>query len=45
MNRLISWLNRHVVQIAAKVGSIKWLVAPRDAFIAIIPSTILLLVY
>ena len=38
MNAFIGWLNRHVVPIAAKIGSIRWLVALRDAFIAIIPA-------
>ena len=38
MNAFIGWLNRHVVPIAAKIGSIRWLVALRDAFIAIMPA-------
>lgn len=37
MNALINWLNKHVVPIAAKIGSIRWLVALRDAFISIMP--------
>ncbi len=40
MNALINWLNKHVVPIAAKIGSIRWLVALRDAFIAIMPLTL-----
>ena len=38
MNAFIGWLNRHVVPVAAKIGSIRWLVALRDAFIAIMPA-------
>lgn len=38
MNGLINWLNKHVVPIAARIGSIRWLVALRDAFIAIMPA-------
>lgn len=37
MNAIINWLNKHVVPIAAKIGSIRWLVALRDAFISIMP--------
>lgn len=39
MNTLISWLNKHLVPIAAKIGTVRWLVALRDAFIAIMPAT------
>lgn len=39
MNSLIEWLNKHIVPIAAKIGSVKWLVALRDAFISIMPAT------
>ncbi|RXT58812.1 PTS sugar transporter subunit IIC [Lacticaseibacillus chiayiensis] len=38
MNKLINWLNEHVVPIAARIGSVRWLVALRDAFIAIMPA-------
>lgn len=38
MNGLIKWLNKHVVPIAAKIGQVSWLVALRDAFIAIMPA-------
>ncbi|WEV40228.1 PTS sugar transporter subunit IIC [Lactobacillus sp. ESL0684] len=38
MNALIKWLNKYVVPVAAKIGSIRWLVALRDAFIAIMPA-------
>ncbi len=37
MNALINWLNKHVVPIAAKIGSVRWLVALRDAFISLMP--------
>lgn len=37
MNAIINWLNKHVVPIAAKIGSVRWLVALRDAFISIMP--------
>lgn len=37
MNALINWLNKHVVPIAAKIGSIRWLIALRDAFIVMMP--------
>ena len=37
MNALINWLNKHVVPVAAKIGSVRWLVALRDAFISIMP--------
>ena len=26
MNAFIGWLNRHIVPVAAKIGSIRWLV-------------------
>lgn len=39
MNSFIEWLNKHLVPIASKIGSIRWLVALRDAFIAIMPAT------
>ena len=38
MNAFINWLNKHVVPIAAKIGSVRWLIALRDAFIAIMPA-------
>ena len=39
MNALIGWLQKHVVPIAAKIGSIRWLIALRDAFISMMPAT------
>lgn len=39
MDALVKWLNKYLVPIAAKIGSIRWLVALRDAFIAIMPAT------
>lgn len=38
MNAFIEWLNKHLVPIAAKIGSVRWLVALRDAFISIMPA-------
>ena len=37
MNAIINWLNKHLVPVAAKIGSVRWLVALRDAFISIMP--------
>ena len=39
MNALIGLLQKHVVPIAAKIGSIRWLIALRDAFISMMPAT------
>ncbi|KRK71769.1 PTS sugar transporter subunit IIC [Lacticaseibacillus nasuensis] len=39
MNTLIKWLEKTVVPVAAKIGSIRWLVALRDAFITTMPAT------
>lgn len=39
MHSFIEWLNKHVVPIASKIGSVRWLIALRDAFIAIMPAT------
>ncbi|MCI1891196.1 PTS sugar transporter subunit IIC [Schleiferilactobacillus perolens] len=39
MNGLIRWLEKYVVPVATKIGSIRWLVALRDAFIATMPAT------
>lgn len=39
MNSFINWLNKHLVPVAAKIGSIRWLVALRDAFVAMMPAT------
>ncbi|NVY96281.1 PTS sugar transporter subunit IIC [Lactobacillus sp. DCY120] len=39
MNGVINWLNKYLVPVAVKIGSIRWLVALRDAFIAIMPAT------
>lgn len=38
MNAFINWLDKHIVPIAAKIGSVRWLIALRDAFIAIMPA-------
>lgn len=38
MNAFINWLNKHIVPVAAKIGSVRWLIALRDAFIAIMPA-------
>jgi len=40
MNGFTNWMEKHFVPIAAKIGSQKFLVAIRDAFIAIMPITI-----
>lgn len=39
MNAIMKWLEKYVMPVAAKVGSIRWLVALRDAFIATLPIT------
>lgn len=39
MNALSGWLERHILPIAAKIGSQKHLVALRDAFIGMLPVT------
>ncbi|WDF82953.1 PTS sugar transporter subunit IIC [Lacticaseibacillus pabuli] len=39
MNAFIKWLDKYMVPIATKIGSVRWLVALRDAFIAIMPAT------
>ncbi|MDH6364463.1 PTS system cellobiose-specific IIC component [Enterococcus sp. PF1-24] len=39
MDAFTSWLERHVLPIAAKIGSEKHLVALRDAFIGMMPAT------
>ena len=38
MNSFIEWLNKHLVPVAAKIGAVGWLIALRDAFIAIMPA-------
>ena len=38
MNSFIEWLNKHLVPVAAKIGAVRWLIALRDAFIAIMPA-------
>ena len=38
MNSFIEWLNKHLVPVAAKISGVRWLVALRDAFIAIMPA-------
>lgn len=39
MNALSGWLERHILPVAAKIGSQKHLVALRDAFIGMMPAT------
>ncbi|MCI1893746.1 MAG: PTS sugar transporter subunit IIC [Lactobacillus sp.] len=39
MNAIMNWLEKYVVPVAAKIGSIRWLVALRDSFIATLPIT------
>ncbi|UQS81876.1 PTS sugar transporter subunit IIC [Bombilactobacillus folatiphilus] len=39
MDALVKWLNKYLVPVAAKIGSVRWLVALRDAFVAIMPAT------
>ncbi|WP_225048347.1 PTS sugar transporter subunit IIC [Lacticaseibacillus kribbianus] len=39
MQAIMNWLEKYVVPVAAKIGSIRWLVALRDAFIATLPIT------
>lgn len=39
MNGLVSWMEKYILPIAAKIGSEKHLVALRDAFITMMPAT------
>lgn len=39
MNGIMSWMEEHFIPVAAKIGSQRHLVAIRDAFIAIMPVT------
>ena len=39
MNALQQWMERHIVPIAAKIGSQKHLVALRDSFVGMLPAT------
>lgn len=39
MDKLSAWMERHLLPIAAKIGSQKHLVALRDAFIGTMPAT------
>lgn len=39
MKAIMNWLEKYVVPVAVKIGSIKWLVALRDAFIGTMPAT------
>ncbi|TLG80892.1 PTS sugar transporter subunit IIC [Vagococcus zengguangii] len=39
MNALVSWMERYILPVAAKIGSQKHLVALRDAFISMMPAT------
>ncbi|MFD1433246.1 PTS sugar transporter subunit IIC [Lacticaseibacillus yichunensis] len=39
MQVIMNWLEKYVVPVAAKIGSIPWLVALRDSFIATLPIT------
>lgn len=39
MQAIMNLLEKYVVPVAAKIGSIPWLVALRDSFIATLPIT------
>jgi PTS system cellobiose-specific IIC component len=39
MDGLTSWMERHILPVAAKIGAQKHLVALRDAFIGMMPAT------
>lgn len=39
MNGLVSWMEKYILPVAAKIGSEKHLVALRDAFITMMPAT------
>ncbi|WP_125607058.1 PTS sugar transporter subunit IIC [Lapidilactobacillus bayanensis] len=39
MQKLMDWLEKFVVPVAVKIGSIRWLVALRDGFISTLPIT------
>jgi len=39
MNGLIAWLEKYIVPVATKIGSVRWLVGLRDAFITTMPAT------
>ena len=39
MNALQYWLEKHLVPVAAKIGSQKHLVALRDSFVGMMPAT------
>ncbi len=40
MNKFFDWMERHFVPVAAKIGSNRYLIALRDAFIAMMPIII-----
>lgn len=39
MAKLVKWLETYILPLAAKLASVKWLVAMRDAFITLLPVT------
>ena len=39
MNALQQWMEKHLVPVAAKIGSQKHLVALRDSFVGMLPAT------
>ena len=39
MQGIVNWLEKYVVPVATKIGSIPWLVALRDGFISTMPIT------
>ena len=42
MNGLSSWMEKYILPVAAKIGAQKHLVALRDAFIGILPESMVL---
>ncbi len=40
MNKFFEWMEKHFVPVAAKIGSNRYLISIRDAFIAMMPLTI-----
>lgn len=39
MSRLVKWLEKYVLPLAAKLGQVRWLVALRDTFVSLLPIT------
>ena len=39
MQAVMNWLEKYLVPIATKIGSVRWLVALRDGFISTMPIT------